>query len=926
MRRIADKSKPSHALGSFSFPNRAWLLLIILAALGLRLIRLDFQPLWWDEGYSVFFATRDLPTLIARTALDIHPPLYYLLLKAWISIMGDGPVELRLLSCIIGVLCVPVLYALVKSLFSSTRIALVSALVLALSPLQIYYSQEVRMWGLLTLLGLGSTLFLVRLIEDSQSGAGRSWLWLGYVFLTAAALYTEYYAAILVGFQIVAVVFEAIRRVRHSTRPASLIRQFAAPLSAWIAVLLLYLPWIVYASFKLFDYVTAKVPHEGYLPLDPATYAAQHLAAFAVGDVTMWKWLSWTSLPIIAVALLGFLTLRRHHNSASAFSPVRFLCLYLCVPLILGYAINLVFPFHPDHYERLLLFAAPALLVLVAAGISWIGSRHAFFGALAIAGIAIISGLSLYDFYTVPRYTDYDYRQLIGEMQRDARPGDAVLAIYPWQIGYLETYYQGAPVSITEAPSDLWVGDVASMKRGLDSMMTAHKRVWLLEYQMLGRIVEDRASAFYRAQQYSLLDTWFGTTRLELYASAKDPENLARSVGFEGGPTLADWAISEDSVPADWSFIPIVLNWNAANGETHLSLRLRDSEGHKWVQDDRGVENGIQRVGLMLPVGMPPGKYDVELVTYSSSGGNLKPLNSPEGKKVSLGSVNLIAPSDGAATVEGFVADFGNGARLVSSEIGQGPFRPADAVPVTLLWQARRKMNADYDIALQVRDDAGNIYGATRAAPAYGVYPTSHWQVNQLVRDPQTLSLRGDAPDGQYQVWAAWVDPAAGTPETVANREGWLRVGTIQVQGRPHYFGAPHPSNAITARFGQIAELVGYDVVKNDRSINMVLYWRAISASQTSYTVFAHVVDSSGQIVGQKDQAPGSGAYPTTTFVKGEYLVDEYDVAVPKGVPQDASIEIGLYDAKTGSRLPVYDSSEHSIGDHLVLPWRVSSP
>ncbi|MGB8646394.1 MAG: hypothetical protein WCF84_14240, partial [Anaerolineae bacterium] len=49
---------------------------ILAFALVLRLIRLDFQPLWWDEGYSVFFATRDFLTMLARTAVDIHPPLY----------------------------------------------------------------------------------------------------------------------------------------------------------------------------------------------------------------------------------------------------------------------------------------------------------------------------------------------------------------------------------------------------------------------------------------------------------------------------------------------------------------------------------------------------------------------------------------------------------------------------------------------------------------------------------------------------------------------------------------------------------------------------------------------------------------------------------------------------------------------------------
>ncbi|MCL7453878.1 MAG: hypothetical protein M8467_12620, partial [Anaerolineae bacterium] len=70
----------------------------ILLALGLRLARLGFQPLWWDEGWSLYFATTDLATLLERTAVDIHPPFYYLLLQAWTGVLGKGVLSARLLS------------------------------------------------------------------------------------------------------------------------------------------------------------------------------------------------------------------------------------------------------------------------------------------------------------------------------------------------------------------------------------------------------------------------------------------------------------------------------------------------------------------------------------------------------------------------------------------------------------------------------------------------------------------------------------------------------------------------------------------------------------------------------------------------------------------------------------------------------------
>jgi len=82
---------------------RLLLIAITLLAFLVRVMRLDFQPLWWDEGYSFFFATRDLVTMLERTAVDIHPPLYYALLQGWLTFTGASDIAARWLSVAIGV-------------------------------------------------------------------------------------------------------------------------------------------------------------------------------------------------------------------------------------------------------------------------------------------------------------------------------------------------------------------------------------------------------------------------------------------------------------------------------------------------------------------------------------------------------------------------------------------------------------------------------------------------------------------------------------------------------------------------------------------------------------------------------------------------------------------------------------------------------
>ena len=83
---------------------RSALVLVLFAAFALRLLNLTYQPLWFDEGWSVWFATSDLATMAARTAVDIHPPLYYALLHFWISLSGTGEFALRMFSVLAGMI------------------------------------------------------------------------------------------------------------------------------------------------------------------------------------------------------------------------------------------------------------------------------------------------------------------------------------------------------------------------------------------------------------------------------------------------------------------------------------------------------------------------------------------------------------------------------------------------------------------------------------------------------------------------------------------------------------------------------------------------------------------------------------------------------------------------------------------------------
>jgi len=114
------------------------------------------------------------------------------------------------------------------------------------------------------------------------------------------------------------------------------------------------------------------------------------------------------------------------------------------------------------------------------------------------------------------------------------------------------------------------------------------------------------------------------------------------------------------------------------------------------------------------------------------------------------------------------------------------------------------------------------------------------------------------------------------------------------------------------ANFGGQIKLLGYTLeaeeIQPGDSVQLALYWQALANMETSYTVFTHLIDQDGRIMGQKDNRPVSGLYPTTKWTPGEEIVDRYEITTGLEIPLDEySIEIGLYELDSGERLPVLD-------------------
>lgn len=154
--------------------------LLLAGALALRLAGLTSESLWYDEAWSVAIARRSLSWIAVLWVPGWPWPLpytgsgggllYHVVLHFWLAV-GRGPFAVRLLSVLSGVMAT-VLAAVLGREWWGPRGGWVAGVLVATSPLQVWYSQEARMYALFTGLMLGAAWALWRAVHG-----GRGWAW-----------------------------------------------------------------------------------------------------------------------------------------------------------------------------------------------------------------------------------------------------------------------------------------------------------------------------------------------------------------------------------------------------------------------------------------------------------------------------------------------------------------------------------------------------------------------------------------------------------------------------------------------------------------------------------------------------------------------------------------------------------------------------
>jgi mannosyltransferase len=314
---------------------------IIIFCIVLRIYHLGAASLWSDEIFSRYYADLFGLHYVLSDGLskETNPPTYYLLLQGWIALWGSSEAALRSLSLLASTLCVPATYLLGRELGSKPR-ALAGALLCALCPMSVYFSQEARAYALLMLAASVALWAAAVLQRDWRSSKAVWW----YLLSATLCLYLHVIGLLFVAACTGAVWFSLLSEGVSAKRARS----------KWLAlngiVLLFGLPYYRHVFAASQTGVINYVPPAGIHQL---VYCLSQLVA---GIVTPYPWPAF----LLAVAVFIALTVSLWLNPPSSRASITLIgipCLFLALVLVLSIRRPILLP-------RTLIFMVVPLCVL----------------------------------------------------------------------------------------------------------------------------------------------------------------------------------------------------------------------------------------------------------------------------------------------------------------------------------------------------------------------------------------------------------------------------------------------------------------------------------------------------------------------------------------------------------------------------------
>lgn len=406
---ITVNSRPTGPVNLVSQQPWALIIPVLLVAAGLGFYQLGAESLWIDELYSIHDALliEPVPVELVNRFSQVRP-IYYLLLRIWM-VFGQGEFWLRSLSVLFGVGSVFLTYHLGRKI-AGQAVGLLAALMLALSPMFVHFSQMVRMYSVGTFLGILGCLCLALALETPRAKYFAGWAVVrSFVFLTAPLNITLLVPdLILLG-------------LTFRKQP-----QVLKEIGKWLLLIgILCLP-------SVYSLLSETLPFlKKALGLTENVAAAQKTASFNLPLDLFRKVKKFTIFPfpststfisrvlqaytLVMLSLAGVAFYRNRHASRIVWAAA-----WAFVPWFVHAAVS-----HRMLFDRYVFYTAPYLIILLAAGLVRIWRMHRVVASVVAIAYAIIVLTGLGRYYSVQ--DRQDWRALFEFINQNEQPGDTII-------------------------------------------------------------------------------------------------------------------------------------------------------------------------------------------------------------------------------------------------------------------------------------------------------------------------------------------------------------------------------------------------------------------------------------------------------------------------------------------------------------------
>lgn len=245
--------------------------------------------------------------------------------------------------------------------------------------------------------------------------------------------------------------------------------------------------------------------------------------------------------------------------------------------------------------------------------------------------------------------------------------------------------------------------------------------------------------------------------------------------------------------------------------------------------------------------------------------------------------------------------------------------QPGEAMQLILYWQRLSQTVTDYRLEIGLENSLGEKWTVTTTPQVTSLpdFGAGSYQAYSFTL-PETAVL-----PGKFRFLLNLLDPV--TNESIPLMDKFNLPYTAPAMTAYATVGQPlidwnTTAQPLTFTFGEppLFQLVG--VMPDVEAATLTLYWQSLRPADKNYTVFVHLLDEQGVLVGQHDGEPGNGRLPTSMWLPGEFLADSHPLTLPSS--GQYTLAVGVYDWQTGQRLPVTNAFGERLTDDqaMIIP------